>query len=103
MIIVNLKVWPAVVKEDGVYVLAKTIVIGRHCEIICERGLAAVPELVAVINQTALANGFLPLHSAVFNCQVVGILTTGWSKSGKTESLLAFMANGAEYEFRLGD
>ncbi len=71
--------------------------VGQRCEIVCERGLAAVPELVAVINQTALANGFLPLHAAAFNYQGVGILTTGWSKGGKTESLLAFMANGAEY------
>jgi hypothetical protein len=71
--------------------------IGGRCEIVCERGLGAVPELVAIVNQTALAKGYLPLHAAAFNHDGVGVLAAGWSKGGKTETLLAFMANGAEY------
>lgn len=71
--------------------------IGRRCEIVCERDLAAVPLLVGIVNQTALANGSLPLHAAAFNYEGVGVLATGWSKGGKTETLLAFMANGAAY------
>lgn len=71
--------------------------IGERCEIVCERGLPAVPLLIAIINLTALAKGALPLHAAAFNYNGVGVVVTGWAKGGKTESLLAFMANGAEY------
>ena len=66
--------------------------IGGRCEIVCERGLAAVPLLVPIVNLTALANGLLPLHAAAFLWNDVGIVATGWSKGGKTETLLAFMA-----------
>jgi hypothetical protein len=71
--------------------------IGGRCEIVCERGLAEVPLLIAVINTTALAKRVLPLHAAAFNYEGVGGLVTGWSKGGKTEALLAFMTQGAEY------
>lgn len=71
--------------------------VGGPCEIICEYGLPAVPLLIAIINLTVLAKGALPLHAAAFNYQGQGILTTGWSKGGKTETLLAFTSHGAEY------
>lgn len=71
--------------------------IGGRCEIVCERGLSAVPLLIAVVNATALARGHLPLHAAAFVHGGVGALVTGWSKGGKTETLLAFMARGARY------
>jgi hypothetical protein len=71
--------------------------IGGRCEIICERGLTAVPLLIDIVNATALAKRYLPLHAAAFNHEGVGALVTGWSKGGKTETLLAFMAQGAEY------
>jgi hypothetical protein len=71
--------------------------IGDHCEIVCESGLAAVPLLIAMINLTALHNGAVPLHASAFTYQGTGALATGWSKGGKTETLLAFMANGARY------
>ncbi len=71
--------------------------IGSQCEIVCERGLAAVPHLIDIINTVALGNGFLPLHASAFNYDGVGVVVTGWSKGGKTETLLAFMAEGAEY------
>lgn len=71
--------------------------IGRGCRIVCEHGLPAVPLLIPILNLTALGRGVLPLHAAAFRHGDVGVLATGWSKGGKTETLLAFMANGAHY------
>jgi len=72
--------------------------IGNHqCQIVCESGLPAVPLLISILNLTVLSKGALPLHASAFNYNGKGILTTGWSKGGKTEMLLAFAANGAEY------
>ncbi len=71
--------------------------IGRGCEIICERGLPAVPLLIPIINLTALAKGALPMHASAFQFNGKGILATGWSKGGKTELLMAFMLEGATY------
>jgi hypothetical protein len=72
--------------------------IGSHqFQIVCESGLPAVPLLIPILNLTALSMGALPLHASAFNYNGKGILTTGWSKGGKTEMLLAFVANGAEY------
>ncbi|MBW3600169.1 MAG: hypothetical protein KY475_23215 [Planctomycetes bacterium] len=71
--------------------------VGGPCEIVCETGLAAVPLLIAIINLTALAKGVLPLHASAFVHNGVGVVATGWSKGGKTELLLAFMAQGATY------
>jgi hypothetical protein len=69
----------------------------RECRIICERGLPAVPLLIPILNLTVLGKGALPLHASAFTYQGTGVVTTGWSKGGKTETLLAFMAHGAEY------
>lgn len=66
-------------------------------QIVCERGLPAVPLLIPILNLTVLSKGALPLHASAFNYNGKGVLTTGWSKGGKTETLLAFVANGAEY------
>jgi hypothetical protein len=71
--------------------------IGRGCEIVCERGVPAIPLLVAIVNLSALANGALPLHASAFAFGDTGVVATGWSKGGKTESLLAFMAHGARF------
>lgn len=71
--------------------------IGGRCEIVCERGLSAVPLLVPIVNLTALAKGYLPLHASAFVYEDAGVLVTGWAKGGKTETLLAFMSRGAEY------
>jgi hypothetical protein len=69
----------------------------RQCEIVCESGLPAVPLLIAIINLTALSKGVLPLHASALLYNGKGVLITGWSKGGKTETLLAFAANGAQY------
>jgi hypothetical protein len=71
--------------------------IGRQCEIVCESGLPAVPLLIPILNLTVLAKGALPLHASAFTYNGTGVLTTGWSKGGKTETLLAFMSRGASY------
>jgi hypothetical protein len=71
--------------------------VGTQCEILCERGLKAVPLLIPLLNLTVLGKGALPLHASAFNFAGRGVVTTGWSKGGKTESLLSFMARGAEY------
>jgi hypothetical protein len=71
--------------------------VGQRCEIVCERGLPAVPLLMPILNLTALNNGALPIHASAFIYDGKGILVTGWAKGGKTETLLAFMAKGAEY------
>ena len=69
----------------------------QQCEIVCESGLLAVPMLIAIINMTALSKGVLPVHATALIYNGKGVLLTGWSKGGKTETLLAFAANGAQY------
>jgi hypothetical protein len=71
--------------------------VGGPTEIVCERGLSAVPFLVPILNLTLLAKGVLPLHASAFVHEGTGVVATGWSKGGKTEALLAFAARGAEY------
>ncbi len=93
--------------DDGFYVLRsrkQAVVVrlpmdrvGGPCEIVCERGLPAVPFLIAVLNLTVLGNGALPLHAAAFELDGVGTLVTGWSKGGKTELLMAAASAGARY------
>jgi len=56
--------------------------IGDRCEIVCERGLPAVPLLVPILNLTVLARGALPLHASAFVYGGTGVVATGWSKYG---------------------
>lgn len=72
-------------------------VVGERCEIVCATGLAAVPLLVPVINLTLLSKGVVALHASAFVYRGTGVLVTGWAKGGKTETLLGFMAAGADY------
>jgi hypothetical protein len=71
--------------------------IGGQIEIVCERGLPAVPLLIPILNLTLLARGVLALHASAFVHEGQGVVATGWSKGGKTETLLAFAARGATY------
>lgn len=66
-------------------------------EVVCLSGIAAVPHLLAMINLAALAKGVLPLHASAFSLGGAGVLVTGWSKSGKTEALVAAARRGAHY------
>jgi hypothetical protein len=71
--------------------------IGAKFEIECERGAAAVPQLIPILNLTVLARGALPLHASAFVIDGIGVAACGWSKGGKTETLLSFMRQGAQY------
>jgi hypothetical protein len=71
--------------------------IGRGCEIVAERGIRGIPLLVAIVNLSALARGVLALHASAFAVGPTGVVTTGWSKGGKTEALLSFMGHGARF------
>jgi hypothetical protein len=71
--------------------------LGRTPEIVCERSVPAVPHLLSVINLVALTKGVLPLHASAFLVDGLGVMVLGWSKGGKTEALLAAMAQGASY------
>jgi hypothetical protein len=71
--------------------------IGGQFEILCERGAAAVPQLIPILNLTVLARGALPLHASAFVIDGIGVAACGWSKGGKTETLLSFMRHGAQY------
>jgi D-aspartate ligase len=71
--------------------------VGGTCQIVCQRGLGPVPLLMAIVNLTALGRGCLPLHASAFVHRGAGVLVTGWAKGGKTGSLLAFGAEGAEF------
>ena len=53
--------------------------IGGPTEIICERGLAAVPLLIPILNLTLLAKGILPLHASAFVHEGTGVVATAWS------------------------
>ncbi len=71
--------------------------VGDGCHVVIERGAPAVPYLVALVNLCVLSNGGLALHAAAFEHRGVGVVVTGWSKGGKTESLLAALEAGARY------
>jgi hypothetical protein len=70
---------------------------GSSCEIVCERGATSVPLLVPIINLTMLGKGIVPVHASAFAYEGCGVLAAGWSKGGKTETLLSFLAQDAEY------
>lgn len=66
-------------------------------EIVCERGVTAVPLLVPMIALTALSRDVLPVHGSAFVHDDRGVLVVGWAKGGKSETLLAFATAGASY------
>lgn len=69
----------------------------ERVEIVAERGITAIPLLVPLLNLAMLHQGFVPLHASALWYQGQGVLVTGWSKSGKTETVLTLMQDGAEY------
>jgi hypothetical protein len=71
--------------------------LGPGMEIVCERGIPAVPHLLATVNLVLLTRDVLPLHATALEVDGQGILVTGWSKGGKTEALLAATSQGARY------
>ena len=71
--------------------------IGQKIEIICEKGVKSIPLLNHIINFYLIKNNFVPIHSSGFYFDNKGILVMGWTKGGKTETLLSFANHGAEY------
>jgi hypothetical protein len=71
--------------------------IGRKLEIVCEKGVKSVPLLNHIINFYLVKNNYVPIHSSGFYFDQKGILVMGWTKGGKTETLLSFANHGAEY------
>lgn len=71
--------------------------IGSHLELLCESGLHSLPWLFDIINFTLFKKNYIPLHASAFVYKGVGIVVTGWTKGGKTETLLSFANHGALY------
>ena len=63
----------------------------------CRRGLGRVPFLVEAVRLACLGAGVLPLHAAAFSVDGAGVAVTGWTGSGKTGALLAFLSGGASH------
>jgi len=66
-------------------------------ELVCERGMSAVPLLFHLVALRLLRKQHVVLHAAAFVHEGKGVLATGWRKGGKTELLLAFAARGAQF------
>ncbi len=71
--------------------------IGQKLEIVCEKGVKSIPLLNHIVNFYLIKNNFVPIHSSGFYFDNKGILVMGWTKGGKTETLLSFANHGAEY------
>ena len=71
--------------------------VGEKIYLESERNGKSIPLLNHLINFTLISKGFLAVHASAFNYNGKGILVMGWTKGGKTESLLAFTNHGAEY------
>lgn len=84
-------------KED-VKVKVPIVDVGRSkLNILCESGSPDIPALNHIFNFTLVGKDLLPLHATAFRYNNIGATVMGWSKSGKTESLFAFMNHGAEF------
>jgi hypothetical protein len=71
--------------------------LGNPCEITCEPGIESLAFLLPVLALRLLRKGHVLLHSSAFVHEGKGVLVAGWQKGGKTETLLAFMAAGADF------
>jgi hypothetical protein len=64
--------------------------------IVCARGVRRVPWLSAALDLAAVAGDWAPLHaSAWLTPDGVGVIASGWSRSGKTGALLVACEHGA--------
>lgn len=71
--------------------------IGYHTEILCRQQRSTIPFLFEVIRLTLMRKNWIPLHASAFLYNGIGILAMGWTKGGKTETLLSFGNQGAHY------
>lgn len=70
--------------------------IGTRCELVCQRGMSAIPLLAPIMKVTALSKAILPLHASSFVFRGQGAFVAGFAHSAKTTTLLGFMAHGAQ-------
>ena len=71
--------------------------IGQKLEIICEKGIDSIPLLNHIINFYFIKKDYIPVHSSALYYNDKGILAMGWTKGGKTETLLSFANHAAKY------
>jgi len=71
--------------------------IGNSCKIICEKDIDDIPLLNYIIYLSFLSKRWIAVHSSSFVYNGEGILVMGWTKGGKTETLLSFLNNGAQF------
>ncbi len=70
---------------------------GQPLEIVCEREVTAIPLLVPLLALRLIARGYVLVHASSFVHRSRGVLVAGWEGGGKSELLLPFVANGADY------
>ncbi len=65
--------------------------------LVAETGGRAIPLLLPILAASLLARGVAVAHASAFLLDGRGVLVSGWAKGGKSETLLAFLSNGARY------
>ncbi|MCH8050467.1 MAG: hypothetical protein IIC86_00425 [Chloroflexi bacterium] len=86
------------VRSDGEFLNIPFEALGKRCEIQYTRGFAArrAWRYVRPILQIGLLEkGSLAVHASSMIYRDKGILFAGWAESGKTETLLGFLMDGA--------
>ncbi|ADB73155.1 hypothetical protein Gobs01_02606 [Geodermatophilus obscurus DSM 43160] len=71
--------------------------LGDRCEVVCDRRISHIPLLIPIVGLRLLLKEHVLLHAASFVHHGTGVLVTGWQKGGKTETMLPFMAAGADF------
>lgn len=71
--------------------------VGRRPELLCSNGSRFGPLLMQLVKTTALGKGAVAAHASAFVWSGTGVVSTGWSRGGKTSALLAFSEHGAEF------
>jgi hypothetical protein len=66
-------------------------------ELQCRSGQGTVPLLLPLVDLVVSTKGIFALHASAFTYNASGVVVAGLARSGKTTSLLAFMARGAAY------
>lgn len=71
--------------------------VGGKIVIDCHPDFLRHPIFHTIVILTMVGKGHVPLHASAFRYRGEGVLVVGWEKGGKTETLLAFANEGAEY------
>lgn len=87
----------AVSRKENLLMKIPFETFGEKSEYLIESGCYDIPWLFDIINFTFLKKNYIPIHATAFKVNDTGIMIIGWSKGGKTESLLAFANHGAHY------